>query len=147
MKKNCEKATAHSQIFYMGIFCITLKEINTKRFAKHWHSPMLLWQNGHDFFFFICYAVGLLQYSKSVWSKVGTNLYFNASKLYQKWKKVAKCTRYLQFSKFRCTFSIFPNKMKYELHYEWKFVLRSIYCIIEVVTETSKETQRFRQYF
>jgi hypothetical protein len=40
-------------------------------------------------FFFFCYVVGLLQYSKSVWSKVGTptvfKLYCYAPKLYQKW--------------------------------------------------------------
>jgi hypothetical protein len=41
-------------------------------FASHFR------QNGHDFFyrtcnvFFICYAVRLLQYSKSVWGNVGT---------------------------------------------------------------------------
>jgi hypothetical protein len=68
------------KIVYMGILCRTLKERNTKRFVQNWHSPCPLRQNGHDLFFlyricifyFICYAVGLLQYSKSVWSQVGT---------------------------------------------------------------------------
>jgi hypothetical protein len=50
--------------FYMWMFCITLKERNTKRFVQNWHSPSHLRQNGHDFVynlfvFFICYAVGL----------------------------------------------------------------------------------------
>ena len=37
------------KIFYMWIFCITLKERNTKRFVQNWHSPSHLRQNGHDF--------------------------------------------------------------------------------------------------
>jgi hypothetical protein len=66
------------KIFYMWMLCITLKERNTKRFVQNWHSSKSPSQNGHAFFyrtcnvFCICYAVGLLQYSKSVWSKVGT---------------------------------------------------------------------------
>ena len=47
MNKSCEKK--HSQIFYMWMFCITLKERNTKRFVQNWHSPSHLRQNGHDF--------------------------------------------------------------------------------------------------
>jgi hypothetical protein len=41
-------------------------------------------------FCFICYALGLLQYSKSVWSNCLHihKLYFNASKLYQKREKL-----------------------------------------------------------
>jgi hypothetical protein len=31
------------------MFCITLKERNTKRFVQNWHSPNPLRQNGHDF--------------------------------------------------------------------------------------------------
>ena len=70
MNKSCEKKpTAHSQnilhvdvlynikrkkyktvkIFYMWMFCITLKERNTKRFVQNWHSPSHPRQNGHDF--------------------------------------------------------------------------------------------------
>ena len=50
MNKSCEKkTTAHSQNFYMWMFCITLKERNTKRFVQNWHSPSHLRQNGHDF--------------------------------------------------------------------------------------------------
>ena len=37
------------KIFYMWMFCITLKERNTKRFVQNWHSPSHPRQNGHDF--------------------------------------------------------------------------------------------------
>ena len=37
------------KISYMWMFCITLKERNTKRFVQNWHSPSHLQQNGHDF--------------------------------------------------------------------------------------------------
>ena len=37
------------KIFYMWMFCITLKEKNTKRFVQNWHSPSHLRQNDHDF--------------------------------------------------------------------------------------------------
>jgi hypothetical protein len=36
------------KIFYMWMFCITLKERNTKRFVQNWHSPSHPRQNGHD---------------------------------------------------------------------------------------------------
>jgi hypothetical protein len=38
-----------AKIFYMWMFCIALKERNTKRFVQNWHSPSHLRQNGHDF--------------------------------------------------------------------------------------------------
>jgi hypothetical protein len=67
------------KIFYMWMLCITLKERNTKRFVQNWRSPKSPPTEWSWFFFYrtcnvfyICYAVGLLQYSKSVWSKVGT---------------------------------------------------------------------------
>jgi hypothetical protein len=37
------------KIFYMWMFCITLKGRNTKRFVQNWHSPSHLRQNGRDF--------------------------------------------------------------------------------------------------
>ena len=37
------------KICYMWMFCITLKERNTKRFVLNWHLPSHLQQNGHDF--------------------------------------------------------------------------------------------------
>ena len=50
MNKSCEKNQQHIvKIFYMWMFCITLKERNTKRFVQNWHSPSYLRQNGHDF--------------------------------------------------------------------------------------------------
>ena len=51
MNKSCEiKNQQHTvKIFYMWMFCITLKERNTKRFVLNWHSPSHLRQNGHDF--------------------------------------------------------------------------------------------------
>jgi hypothetical protein len=40
MNKSCEKNQQHIvKIFYMWMFCITLKERNTKRFVQNWHSP------------------------------------------------------------------------------------------------------------
>jgi hypothetical protein len=50
MTNSCEKKQQHIvNIFYMWMFCITLKERNTKRFVQNWHSPSHLRQNGHDF--------------------------------------------------------------------------------------------------
>ena len=50
MNKSCEKKQQHIvKIFYMWMFCITLKERNTKRFVQNWHSPIHLRQNGRDF--------------------------------------------------------------------------------------------------
>ena len=50
MNKSCEKKQQHIvKIFYMWMFCITLKERNTKRFVQNWHSPSHLRQNGNDF--------------------------------------------------------------------------------------------------
>jgi hypothetical protein len=46
MNKSCEKNQQHIvKIFYMWMFCITLKERNTKRFVQNWHSPSHLRQN------------------------------------------------------------------------------------------------------
>ena len=47
MNKSCGKKQQH--MFYMWMFCIALKERNTKRFVQNWHSPSHLRQNGHDF--------------------------------------------------------------------------------------------------
>ena len=50
MNKSCGKKQQHIvKIFDMWMFCITLKERNTKRFVQNWHSPSHLRQNGHDF--------------------------------------------------------------------------------------------------
>ena len=50
MYKSCEKTQQHIvKIFYMWMFCITLKERNTKRCGQNWHWPSHLRQNGHDF--------------------------------------------------------------------------------------------------
>jgi hypothetical protein len=51
MNKSCEKKNQQYivKIFYMWMFCITLKERNTKRLVQNWHSPSHLRQNGHDF--------------------------------------------------------------------------------------------------
>jgi hypothetical protein len=51
MNKSCEKKNQQHivKIFYMWMFCITLKEWNTKRFVQNWHSPSHLRQDGHDF--------------------------------------------------------------------------------------------------
>ena len=51
MNKRCEKNQQQHilKIFYMWMFCITLKGRNTKQFVQNWHSPSHLRQNGHDF--------------------------------------------------------------------------------------------------
>ena len=51
MNKSCEqKQQQHIvKIFYMWMFCITIKGRNTKRFVQSWQSPSRLRQNGHDF--------------------------------------------------------------------------------------------------
>ena len=50
MNKSCEKNNNSTfKIFYMWMFCIALKERNTKWFVQNWHSPSHLRQNGHDF--------------------------------------------------------------------------------------------------
>ena len=79
MNKSCEKnPTAHSQnILHVDVlYNIKRKKYKTVcaelAFAK---SPSTEWSwfcIELIIFFFICYVVGLLQYSKSVWSKVGT---------------------------------------------------------------------------
>jgi hypothetical protein len=55
-KKKClqwikvvKKNNSTVKIFYMWMFCISLKGRNTKRFVQNWHSPSHLRQNGHDF--------------------------------------------------------------------------------------------------
>jgi hypothetical protein len=56
MNKSCEKKQQHIvQIFYMWIFCITLKERSTKRFVQNWHSPSHLRQVTFDRMFMILY--------------------------------------------------------------------------------------------
>ena len=62
-------------------------------------------------FCFICYALGLLPYSKSVWSNCLHihKLYFNASKLYQKREKLPNVCHIYNVFMFRGTFSTFPN--------------------------------------
>ena len=78
---SCEKKQQHIhcivKIFYMWMFCITLKGRNTKRFVQNWHSPSHLRQNGHDFYrtynSFSLFAMQLDYYNiQSVWSKVET---------------------------------------------------------------------------
>jgi hypothetical protein len=77
MNKSCEKKpTAHSQnILHVDVlYNIKRKKYKTVcaelAFAK---SPSTEWSwFCIELVFFFYYAVGLLQYSKSVWSKVGT---------------------------------------------------------------------------
>ena len=38
--KVVKKNQQHIKIFNMWMFCITLKERNTKRFVQNWHSPV-----------------------------------------------------------------------------------------------------------
>jgi hypothetical protein len=59
-------------IFDMGMLSIILKERNIQRFTNVAFDRTVIIFYGICHFCFICYAVGSLQYSKSVWSKVGT---------------------------------------------------------------------------
>ena len=79
MNKNCEKPTADGQnILHVDtLYNIKRKKYKTVcaelAFTKVTFDRMVMifFFNRICNFFFICYAVGLLQYSKSVWSKVG----------------------------------------------------------------------------
>ena len=66
----------------------------------------------------ICHAVGLLQYSKSVWSKVGTltvyiliSCIFNAWKNFQKWKRLQNVRHIYNVFKFWGIFSTFLSEI------------------------------------
>ena len=77
--KQKNKKQNNDSICYMGILCITSKERNKPvcaelPFGKITCDRFVMIFYGICNFCFISYAVGLLQYSKSVWSKVGTGL-------------------------------------------------------------------------
>ena len=117
------------KIVYMGIFCITLKERNTKRFVQNWHSPCPLRQNGHDFFYriYIFFLYLLCSWIIAIFKAcliTGRNshclyaykLYFNAWKLYQKWKKLQNvCYNYFfsMYSSSEVSYQHFQIKKHY----------------------------------
>ena len=73
-----EKQQYTVKIFYMKILCITLKEINTKQLVQNWLLPMSpstewSWYFIEFVILFYLLCIGLLQYSKTAWSKVGTS--------------------------------------------------------------------------
>jgi membrane protein required for beta-lactamase induction len=76
--KIVKKTTAHSQnmLHVDALYNIKRKKYKTVcaelAFAKVTFYRMVMISYRTCNVFFICYAVGLLQYSKSVWSKVGT---------------------------------------------------------------------------
>ena len=78
MNKTCEKTTAHSQniLHVDALYNIKRKKYKTVcaelAFAKVTFDRMVMIFYRTCNVFFICHAVGLLQYSKSVWSKVRT---------------------------------------------------------------------------
>ena len=112
------------KIFYTGILCITLTEINTKRFVQHWHSPKLpstewSWIFFHRIcnFFIICYAVGLFQYSKNIWSKVRTPtvyIFISCTLMPQ------NCIRSGKSCKIYAMFTMFPSSDVHFLYFQTK---------------------------
>ena len=89
------------KILYMGILCITLTEGITNRFVQNWHSPK---SPSTEWSWFLIEFVTFSLFAMYSWIIAifkecmikGRNfyclyihkLYFNASKLYQKWKKL-----------------------------------------------------------
>ena len=89
------------KIFYMWMLCITLKERNTERFVQNWHSPKSPWTEWSWFFlivlvmFFLFATSWIITIFKECLIKSRNShclyahkLYFNAWKLFQKWKKL-----------------------------------------------------------
>ena len=121
MEKNNNNNTK-SIYFTRRILCITLKERNRKQFVQNWHSlrsPSTEWSCIFLIEFVIFYLFAMqFDYCNIQSSKVGIpncfcshKLCFNASKLYQKWKKLVNvpvCHIYNVF-KLRVTFSTFPS--------------------------------------
>jgi hypothetical protein len=122
MNTNCEKiTTAYSQNILHGD---ALYNIKRKKHKKVTFDRMVMLFYKTCNVFFICYAVGLLQYSKSVWSKVGTRtIYMLISCIFMpenclRSGKVAKRTPYSQsFLVLRYLFNIF--KLNNAMHMPW----------------------------
>ena len=121
------KKTQHIvKIFYMGIVFITLKERNTKRFVQNWHLPKSTSTEWSWFFFIEFVFLSLLSmqldyYNTSIQrvfdqikdrnshSLYAHKLYFNARKLYLKWKKLQNVCYIYNAFKFCGIFSTFSN--------------------------------------
>ena len=89
-KSNYHTITAMMVPILHGDALYNKRKKNIRRILQNYHSPMSSSTEWSWFFYGICtfsfiyYALGLLQYSKSVWSNCLHihKLYFNASKLY-----------------------------------------------------------------
>jgi hypothetical protein len=104
------------KIFYMGILCITLKERNIERFVQNRYSPMspsTEWSwffYGICHFYFICSQIIVIfkecmRKGRNSYCLFSHKLYFNASKLYQKRKKLPNVCHIYNVFTFRDTFS------------------------------------------
>jgi len=119
MNKHCEKTTAHSRNILHGdiVYNINRNKYNTfcaaLAFVKVTCDRMVMIVYRICIFSFICYAVGLLQYSKSVWSKVGAPTVYiliSSISMHQNCVRSGKgCKMYPIFTMF--PFSTFPNKI------------------------------------
>jgi hypothetical protein len=99
-----KKTTAHSQniLHVDALYNIKKKKYKTVcaelAFAKVTFDRMVMIFYRTCNVFFICYVVGLLQYSKSVWSKVGTLTVYMLTRCilmpenFSEVEKAAKCT-------------------------------------------------------
>ena len=114
------KTTAHSQniLHVDALYNIKRKKYKTVcaefAFAKVTFDRMVMIFYRTCNVFFICYAVGLLQHSKSVWYRnshclYAHKLYSNAWKLSQKWKKLQNVRHIHKVFKFWGILSTFLN--------------------------------------
>ena len=75
MNNDCEKTTAHSQNILHGdnLYNIKRKKYKTVCAEVTFHIMVIILFNRICIIFFSIYAIGLLQYTKSIWSKIGTH--------------------------------------------------------------------------
>ena len=117
MNKNYEKKTAHSQtILHGNIYNIKRQKYKTVCAELVWvkvtfdRIVMIFLIEFVFLFLFICYTVGLLQYSECMITGRNSNclydykLYINYSTLYQKLEKLSNVCHIYNVFKFICTF-------------------------------------------
>ena len=99
----------------MWMLCITLKERNTNRLVQNWHSPKSpstewSWFFIECFLYLLCswiiaiFKEGLIK-SRNSHCLYAHKLYFNAWKLFQKWKKLQN-VRHIHKEVLRYLFNI-----------------------------------------
>jgi len=124
MNKHCEKTTAHSQNILHGdtVYNINRNKYNTfcaaLAFVKVTFNRivMIVYRIWIFFLYLLCsWIIAIFKEcmikSRSSHCLYIDKFYFNASKLCQKWKKLQNVTHIYNVSRFRCTFSTFPNKI------------------------------------